>query len=236
MVLQAGKAVIPPVGESRPNHEVFAELARRTGVARPGDPETAAEMKDAILAKSPSGSRYRQELAEAGIAHAFPGTSGPVQFVDIFPLTNDRKAHLVPEELDREAPGGLYAFRPDPATPERPLALISPATDRTISSMLGELHEAQVPVELSPGDARARGISDGDEVRVYNELGEVRCLARANEALREGVALLPKGIWRQNTLSADGPNALAPDTFTDLGAGACFNDARVQVERIERPS
>jgi len=236
MVLQAGKAVIPPVGESRPNHEVFAELARRTGVARPEDPETAAEMKDAILAKSPSGARYRRELAEAGIAHAFPGTSGPVQFVDIFPLTNDRKAHLVPEELDREAPGGLYAFRPDPATPELPLALISPATDRTISSMLGELHEAQVPVELSPADARARGISEGDEVRVYNELGEVRCLARINDALREGVALLPKGIWRQNTLSADGPNALAPDTFTDLGAGACFNDARVQVERIERPS
>ncbi|MGH2628125.1 MAG: molybdopterin-dependent oxidoreductase, partial [Anaerolineales bacterium] len=39
--LQEAKAVIPPVGESRPNHEVFAELCRLTGLTRPGDPETA---------------------------------------------------------------------------------------------------------------------------------------------------------------------------------------------------
>ena len=236
MVLQTGKPVIPPVGESRPNHEVFADLVRRTGLARPGDPETAAEMTHAILEKSPAGPRLRRELDSAGIAHAFLSAAGPVQFVDVFPLTSDGKIHLVPEELDREAPGGLYSFRPDPATAELPLALISPATDRTISSTLGELHEAQVPVELSPADARVRGISDGDEVRVFNELGEVRCLARANAALRDGVAVLPKGLWSHNTLSVDGPNALAPDTMADLGGGACFNDARVQIERIERAS
>ena len=67
-------------------------------------------------------------------------------------------------------------------------------------------------------------------------LAEVRCLARRNPALREGVAMLPKGLWSHNTLTVDGPSALAPDTLTDLGAGACFNDARVQIERIERPS
>ena len=235
MVLQAGKAVIPPVAESRPNHEVFAELVRRAGLARSGDPETAGEMKDAILRDSPSGEALRRELEENGIAFA-PGGPTPVQFVDSFPLTADRKVHLVPEALDREAPGGLYSFRPDPATAELPLALISPATDRTISSTLGELHDEQVPVELAPADAEARGIRDGDTVRVFNELGEVRCLARRNPALRDGVAMLPKGIWSHNTLSGDGANALAPDTFTDLGSGACFNDARVQVERVERPS
>src|SRR5262249_11329312 len=153
-----------------------------------------------------------------------------------FPLTPDKKIHLVPADLEREAPGGLYSFRPDPATVEFPLALLSPATDRTISSSLGELHEEQVPVELAPGDAEARGIRDGDAVRVFNGLGEVRCLARANAGLKEGVAVLPKGTWSHNTLSGDGANALAPDTLTDLGSGACFNDARVQVERLESPS
>jgi anaerobic selenocysteine-containing dehydrogenase len=67
---------------------------------------------------------------------------------------------------------------------------------------------------------------------VWNELGEVRCLARRNADLRPGVVFLPKGIWSHNTLSGTTGNALVPDTLADLGGGACFNDARVEVERI----
>jgi anaerobic selenocysteine-containing dehydrogenase len=232
MVLQEARAVIPPVGESRPNHDVFAELTRRAGLARRGDPESAAEMKDAILRGSRSGKAIRRALDASGIAYP-GGNPAPVQFVDAFPLTADRKIHLVPEELDREAPRGLYGFQPDPESVEFPLALISPATDRTISSMLGELRLEQVPLEMAPRDAAARGIGDGDEIRVFNGIGEVRCLARVSPALREGVVLLPKGLWRHNTLSGTGATALAPDTLTDLGRGACFNDARVEVRRIE---
>jgi len=231
MVLQEARAVIPPVGESRPNHEVFAELARRAGLERPGDPETAEDMKDRILRSSPSGASIRNALDSDGIA--FPsGNAAPVPFADVFPLTPDRKVHLVPEGLDREAPGGLYAFQPDPETSGFPLALISPASDRTISSTLGELREEPVPIELAPGDAEARGIGDGDLVRVFNSLGEVRCLARREPSLKRGVAMLPKGLWSHNTASGTGATALAPDTLTDLGGGACFNDARVEVERI----
>jgi anaerobic selenocysteine-containing dehydrogenase len=234
MVLQEAAAVIRPVGESRPNHEVFSELTRRAGLARPDDPESAGEMKEAILRARPSGEAIRRALDADGIA--FPGGNpAPVQFVDTFPLTPDRKIHLVPEDLDREAPGGLYAYRPDPESREYPLAFISPASDRTISSTLGELHREQVPLELAPRDAASRGIADGDRVRVFNSLGEVRCLAVSNPALRDGVVLLPKGIWRHNTFSGTGPTALAPDTLTDLGGGACFNDARVEVERLREP-
>lgn len=234
MVLQEGKPVIPPVGESRPNHEVFAELVRRTGLGRPDDPETPGAMKEAILRRSRSGAEIRRALDFAGVA--FPnGNAAPVQFADAFPLTHDRKVHLVPEILDREAPDGLYGFQPDPESPEFPLALISPATDRTISSTFGELFREQAPVELAPGDAEARGISDGDRVRVFNELGEVRCLARRNPSLRPGVAVLPKGLWSHNTLSGTTATALAPDSLTDLGGGACFNDARVEVEPCLAP-
>ncbi len=231
MVLQEARAVIPPVGESRPNHEVFAELTRRAGLSRQDDPESAGEMKEAIFRSSLSGEATRQALDSRGVA--FPGGNPtPVQFVDTFPLTTDHRIHLVPEALDREAPAGLYAYRPDPESSRYPLALISPASDRTISSTLGELHEEQVPLEMAPRDAAARGIADGDRVRVFNALGEVQCLSRRNPALREGVVLLPKGLWRHNTLSGTGATALAPDTLTDLGAGACFNDARVEVERF----
>jgi anaerobic selenocysteine-containing dehydrogenase len=231
LVLQDAPAVIAPCGESRSNHEVFAELCRRLGVARAGEPETAEELTAAILRSDPREGEIRRSLREEGVA--FPvGGPAPVQFVDVLPRTPDGKVHLVPEELDREAPHGLYAYQPDPATERFPLVLISPATGRTISSSLGELHPRPVPLELHPADAGARSIAEGEAVRVFNALGEVRCRARVNPDLRPGVALLPKGLWSHNTSSGTTANALVPDTLADLGGGACFNDARVQVERL----
>jgi anaerobic selenocysteine-containing dehydrogenase len=230
-VLQQTPAVIPPVGESRPNHDVFAELCRRTGVARPGDPETAEELTDAILAGSPRADELRADLDRRSLAEP-PFGSSPIQFVDVFPRTADRKAHLVPQALDEEAPGGLYAYRADPGTERFPLALVSPATDRTISSTLGELWAEPAFLEVHPDDAAPRGIQDRAPVRVHNPYGEVRCLARVTDAIRPGVVLLPKGLWSHHTLSGSTASALAPDTLADLGGGACFNDARVEVEPI----
>jgi anaerobic selenocysteine-containing dehydrogenase len=198
-------------------------------VAQPGDPTGAAELVDAILASSASAARLRGALSRGEAAPPEVG-SAPVQFGDVFPATPDRRVHLVPEDLDREAPGGLYAFRPDSAQADFPLALISPATDRTISSTLGQLHRAQVPLEIHPQDARRRGIPDGAVIRVWNAQGEVRCTSRWNSDLREGVVLLSKGLWSHNTVSGSTATALAPDDLTDLGGGACFNDARVEVE------
>ena len=81
-----------------------------------------------------------------------------MQFVDAFPSTPDRKVHLVPDDLDREAPFGLYAFQEEPGTGRYPLALISPSTSRTISSTFGQLLRDRVPLEIHPQDAAARGI------------------------------------------------------------------------------
>ncbi len=228
-VMQEAHAVIPPVGEARPNHEVFADLCGRLGLARPGDPQTAEEISDAVLGSSRRGARLRESLAESRIAFLEEGVA-PVQFVDTFPATADRKIHLVPESLDREAPLGLYGYQPEPDTRRFPLALISPSSDRTISSTLGELHRAPVPVAMHPDDAAPRGIRDGDRVRVFNELGSVRCFARLDPGVRAGVVFLPKGLWSHNTESGTTANALSPDTLTDLGGGACFNDARVDIE------
>ena len=152
LVLQDSAPVVAPCGLARSNHEVFAELTRRLGLSRPGEPETAEELVAEILRADPREGEIRSSLREGGVA--FPeGGPAPVQFVDVFPRTPDRKVHLVPEDLDKEAPEGLYAFRPDPATEQFPLALISPATDRTISSSLGELSFRRVPLELHPASA-----------------------------------------------------------------------------------
>jgi anaerobic selenocysteine-containing dehydrogenase len=51
-------------------------------------------------------------------------------------------------------------------------------------------------------------------------------------ALRPGVASLPKGLWRRATLNGWTSNALIPDHVDRAGMGACYNDARIEVERI----
>ncbi len=222
--------VIDRVGESRSNAEVFGELCERLGLGQPGDPRTPAEHRARVLASAPGGSGLRSGLDDAGLS-APPFGANPIQFVDVFPRTPDRKIHLVPEELEGEASQGLYAFLADPATPTYPLALLSPSTSRTISSTLGQRHRAQEPLQMNPVDAHARGLSHGDRVRVFNELGEVVCLLETSEDVRREVVVLPKGLWSHNTLNGRTANALAPDTLSDVGKSACFNDARVQVAR-----
>ncbi len=228
-VLHAADRVIPPVGQARSNHDVFEELCRRMDLAQPGDPETIEEIEAAVISSSASRGMLVEQLTRDGQAAPHQG-SAPVQMVDLMPGHPDGKIHLCPESLDREAPGGLYHYVEDPATQTYPLALISPSSSRTISSTLGQLHRRQVALEMHPVDAAARGIRGGEPVRVFNDLGEVRCHAAISTAMRPGVAFLPKGIWSHNTLNGATACALAPDTLTDLGGGACFNDARVQVE------
>src|SRR5918993_1494992 len=157
----------------------------------------------------------------------------PVQFVDVMPWTSDGKVHLCPPELDAEAPRGLYGYQDDPATERYPLALISPASERTVSSTLGELPRPDVVVEINPTDADVRHIEDRDEVRIFNDLGEVRVKARVTHLVRPGTISMPKGVWRRHTSNGWTSNALVSDSLTDLGAGACFNDARVEIAKGE---
>ena len=107
------------------------------------------------------GDDRRRRCARATLP-APPFGAAPVQFVDVFPNTADRKVDLFPAALDASAPLGLYRFQPDPATERYPLALISPASDRTISSTLGELPRPDVKLLMHPDDAAARGLADGD--------------------------------------------------------------------------
>ena len=127
---------------------------------------------------------------------------------------------------------GLYGFQPDPATDKYPLALISPASERTVTSTLGELPRPAIRLDLHPADAADRGIGDGEMVRMFNEQGEVRIAARVAPLVRPGTVAMPKGVWRRNMANGLTSNALVPDSLSDLGGGACFNDARVQIEKI----
>jgi anaerobic selenocysteine-containing dehydrogenase len=227
-VLQAIAPVIDPVGQARSNYSVFADLAVRTGVAASDEIPTEEAAISQILDSSGRGADLRAELASHGFARPAAGDH-PVQFVDVFPRTEDRKVHFVPVALDAEAREGLYTYQEDPGSAKAPLALLSPATNRTISSTLGQLRKGPVALEMHPADAAARGLADGQRVRVTNDYGEVLCRLRLSHDQRPGVVELPKGLWAHNTDNGATACALAPDSFTDLGDGACFNDARVEV-------
>lgn len=222
--------VVPPVGQSRPNDELFAELLRRFQLDRPDDPVDRDAWLRRFLGTDPDGTALYERLTETGAAEP-PGGLRPVQFVDVFPGTPDRKIHLCPEKLDAEAPSGLYAHLSFPPDPQHPLQMISPATEHLVNSTLGQLWRQIVPLELHPADAAARQIADGDRVRVYNRQAEVLTVARLSHETRPGLVVLPKGLWARHTLNGATSNALAPDELTDVAGGACFNDTWVEVER-----
>ncbi len=227
--LDLAKPVIDAVGESRSNADVFGELCARLGVLEDGEPAGELDLLVRVLDGLPGtiGADLRDNRPPApafGIA--------PVQFVDVFPNTPDRKIDLFPEVLEQSAPLGLYRFQPDPATDQYPLALISPASDKTISSTLGELGRSDIRLTMHPEDASARRLADNDLVRVFNDLGEMHCTLSVFPSVRPGTVSLPKGVWRRSMRNGVTGTALVPDTLTDLGGGACFNDARVQVGNL----
>ena len=239
--LQTVRPVIDPVGEARSNQDVFEALIEALDLQKPGD-VSAAELLAAVCEHGFSGEQ-RHELEGTGLCEPDFGRR-PIQMVDIMPGTCDGKIHLLPEKLDSEATHGLYSYQPPAESQEsqesqvsqvsqesRQLSLISPATNKTISSSLGQIRKDRVALEMHPDDAAHRGLQSGDAVRIWNQHGEVICSLRIERNLRPGVASLAKGLWCRQTASGTTGNVLVPDTYTDLGDGACFNDTRVDVER-----
>jgi anaerobic selenocysteine-containing dehydrogenase len=232
--LQLSEPVIPPVGEARPNVAVFRELAERMDVALdvPEGDGLLSAVLDSVGGPLDDGPA-RPGRGEARLAalrrdkvlrFAFPGER-PVQFGSVFPRTDDGRVHLWPASLGADP----YRYQPEPEDPAHPLVLISPSTDKSICSTLGEYGFDQGWVELSREDASARRLHEGDEVRVHNGLGEVRVPLRVNAKIRAGVALLPKGLWSRHTRNGLVGTALVPDFVSPLSGGACYNDCRVEV-------
>jgi anaerobic selenocysteine-containing dehydrogenase len=227
--LELVRPVIEPVGEARSNADVFGELCSRLGVLEEHEPSGELDLMVKVIDSLPAtiGNDLRNDRPPAP-----PFGTRPVQFVDVFPNTSDRKVDLCPEHLDRSSAVGLYRYLPDPATEQYPLALISPSSEQTISSTLGELPGTEPRLLMHPDDANVRGLEDNDAVRVFNGLGEVHVTLRVLPTIRPGTVSLAKGLWRRATRNGVTGTALVPDTLTDVGGGACFNDARVQVASL----
>jgi anaerobic selenocysteine-containing dehydrogenase len=194
------RAAIARVGESRSNDEVGLGLALAMGFD--WDPPAPT----------------------ADIDHAGPVVvpMARAQFVDTHP--HDGRARLV--DPVQGVPRYVPVARDADA---HPLTLISPASAKLINSMFGEFQHVSPAIQLHPDDAAARGLVDGQPVKVDGPAGSIVVPLEVNADLRSGVALMTKGVWLRHHPEGLGVNSLTPATGDALGNGACFNDACVQV-------
>jgi anaerobic selenocysteine-containing dehydrogenase len=210
--LQWSDPVVDAPGEARPNHRVFSEIARAMGFNEPELQVDEAAIASSIV-QDVGGlrkSRYR----------ALPK---PLPFIDAFPSRG---------YADLAAPPGPPVYRPPSVDADLPLILITPASEKAITSQLFEFApEGSATVAIAPSEAAKRSLKNGDRVRVRNSFGEVVATLAVSDELAAGVASMPKGLWRRSTHNRWTANALAPDHVDAQGGGACYNDARVEILR-----
>jgi anaerobic selenocysteine-containing dehydrogenase len=233
--LQRAQAVIAPLGESLPNTEIFRRLAARFGFDEACFKASDEElMDDAIDPADPRlrGMRPSQIPTDSALQMTGPDGKPLVLFDNVIPATPSGRIELKSESLARR--WGAAALMP--SWHERPgaypLMLISPASDKRITSTLGDLPASRKAPRLlmNPRDAERRGLVHGGEIRVWNELGEVILPLDITDDVPPGVVASEKGSWLSTSRTGQTISALvSADMRADLAEGACFNDTLVDV-------
>jgi anaerobic selenocysteine-containing dehydrogenase len=222
---------IEPLGEAVPNSELWRRLARAMGLDDPVfdlDDEALLRrsLPDVDIDLLQKEGFRRLDLPEELLPHRDGGFAAP-----------DGKAMLYSEALAKAGHDPLPDYTParegagSELSGEFPLVLLSPKNHtRFLNSSYSKHHgdrENGPVLEIDPTDALARGISDGDPVRVFNRRAELRLPAKISDRLRPGVAAIPWGWWGE----AVNVNALTNDTPADWGGGVAFYDTLVEAEK-----
>jgi anaerobic selenocysteine-containing dehydrogenase len=233
--LQRAEPVIPPLGESLPNTEIFRRLAARFGYTEPCFAATDAELMDDAVDMTDQrlgGVRPSEIPTRRALQMAGPDGEPLVLFDNVFPATPSGKIELKSDALAERwgAAAVLPAWRERQAA--YPLMLISPASDKRISSTLGDLAASRKapPLLMNPADAAQRSLAHASQVRVWNDRGEVVLRLAVTDAVRPGVVASEKGAWLMTSTTGQTISALvSADLKADLAEGACFNDTPVEV-------
>lgn len=220
---------IAPLGEAKPNTQIFRELAARMGFDEP----CFADDDEALLRQALRGVDLRELRGRGWVTLALPDAP----FADGGFPTPSGKARV-------GAPGlGVPDFVPNhecaesaPALAARyPLAMISPPARHFLNSTFVNLRslrsvEGEPRLEIHPDDATPRGIGNGSRVRVFNDRGQYRCTAEVSTRARPGV-VNGLGIWWRK-LGVDGTNVneVTSQRLTDLGRAPTFYDCLVEVQ------
>lgn len=214
---------IAPLGEARPNTDIFRGLAARCGFDEPCFRESDVDIGRKAFGRAVD----FDQLYEAGWLQ-LPVPDAP--FANGGFPTRSGRAQL----------GGEYVpnYESPVATPELaaryPLAMISPPARHFLNSTFVNVRslrsiEGEPLLELHPDDAAKRGITDGMRVRVFNDRGSYVCKAHVSTRARPGVAV-GLGVWWRK-LGAEGTNVneLTSQRLTDIGRAPTFYDCLVEV-------
>jgi anaerobic selenocysteine-containing dehydrogenase len=183
------RPAIAPVGQARPNTEVFRQLAARMGFDEPCFSET-----DETLCRTAFGDRVDfATLLDHGFAR-LPLPEAP--FAEGGFATASGRCEFFSERLARQGLDGLPDHVPNHeaagSSPHFPLAMISPPARNFLNSTFVNLQslrdiEGEPILELHADDAAVRAIGDEQMVRVFNDRGEYVCRARISPRARPGV-------------------------------------------------
>ena len=229
--LVINEPALVPRGESRSNAAIFRALAQRMGFADP----CVADDDLALAQQAITGPVPFEQLCQVGWAK-LPLPEAP--FADGGFLTANGRAQCDPPGVglpDYVAP--YESVRSAPELAQRfPLAMISPPARNFLNSTFVNVKslraiEQEPVLEIAAGDAASRGIASGDQVRVFNDRGDYRCVARVSERARPGVVHGLGVWWRKYGLDGTNVNELTHQRLTDMGRAPSFYDCLVEVER-----
>ena len=226
------RPAIAPLGQAKPNSQVFRELAQRMGFTEPcfaQDDESMCRMAygervdfDLLLEQGFAS----LDIPEAPFAQGgFPTASGKCEFFS---------EALARQGLDG-LPDHLPNYEPPGASPRYPLAMISPPARNFLNSSFVNVASLQATereplLEIHESDAQPRGIVSGAVVRVFNDRGEYRCKAQVSGRARPGVVNGLGVWWRKLGLDGTNVNQLTSQKLTDMGRGPVFYDCLVEVQ------
>jgi anaerobic selenocysteine-containing dehydrogenase len=238
----ANNPAIARQGEAKPNSEVFRLLAQRMGFDEACLQDSDEEICRQALAKQDMDWASLKEtgwrrlhlperfapFAEGG----FPTASGKCDFASDAAVAAG--ASRLPEYVPpREAASS------NPELAKRfPLAFVSPPARNFLNTSFANLpfalaSEKEPTLDIHADDAEARGVRDGDVVRIHNDRGAFRARARVGTKARRGVVVAPSVWWRKLSPDGENANAVTSQALTDLGGGATFYDCLVEVTRAE---
>ncbi len=248
--LQTSDQAIEPLGACRSNVETFRALAERMGLEDDCFRDSTEEMIDTALDSNNPWLKGidRERLDREGqVRLSFgPPADGRTQncgsflpFAEGNFATASGKAELYSEALKAEGLDPVIEFKPPDESRHGseakifPLELLARKADNFLNSTFSNLPVAQGMeepglLEISGPDARARGIRDGDEVRVFNRRGDIHLRARLDGKVQPGV-VSARLDWAKLSKGGRNINVLTSEKLTDLGNSATFYSVLVEV-------
>ena len=216
---------VAPLGEAKPNTQIFRELAARMGFTEP----CFAESDEQLARQAFTAEIDFEALAEQGW-QSLPLKEAPFAEGGFFTPSGKAQAggaDYVPNyESARSTPELARRF---------PLAMISPPARNFLNSSFVNVKslrdiEGEPLLEIHASDAAARGLADGSLVRVFNDRGSYHCTASISERARPGVVNGLGVWWRKLGPRGSNVNEVTHQRLTDLGQAPSFYDCLVEVE------